>query len=195
MRLFLAIFPPKEVLDYVRDTMRALDKEKRNIIPVPLEQVHFTLRYIGANVSISSKQKIAKELLKISGNYPKPQIEVGALNLGFPGQHHPRVLFYDLENIDPVEDLLNVVHKKIREVGAKDTILWKDRDTRDFHITIGRLKDAAVTSSTIRRVKDLVGDAKLPEPPSFTPTEMYLVQSTLQRVGAPVYKRLEKITL
>lgn len=195
MRLFVAIYPPKEVLDYVRDTLRQLDKEKRNIIPVPLDQIHFTLRYIGPSVSISSKQKIAKELLKFSGNYPKPQLNIGDFRLGFPGQHHPRAMFFDLIDIDPLEDLVNMVHKRIREVGAKDTILWKDRDDRDFHITIARLKESAVTNSTIRRTKDVISEVKFDEAPSFVPTEMYLVQSDVPRVGTPVYKRLERIVL
>lgn len=195
MRLFVAIYPPKEVLDYVRDTLRQLDKEKRNIIPVPLDQIHFTLRFIGPSVSISTKQKLAKELLKFSGNYPKPQLNIGDFSLGFPGQHHPRAMFFDLIDIDPLEDLVDVVHRRIREVGAKDTILWKDRDDRDFHITVARLKQSAVTNSGIHRVKDIIADMKMAEPPTFTPTEMYLVQSDIPRVGAPVYKRLERITL
>jgi|GEM_PF-5350358 len=195
MRLFVAIYPPKEVLDHVRDTLRQLDKEKRNIIPVPLDQIHFTLRFVGLNTSISSKQKLAKELLKFSGNYPKPMLNLGKFSLGFPGQHHPRAMFFDLEDIDPLEDLVNVVHKRIREVGAKDTILWKDRDDRDFHITIARLKQSSVTNSGIHRVKELIETVKMPAPPSFVPTEMYLVQSDVPRVGGPVYKRLERIVL
>src|SRR5687768_9956438 len=134
MRLFLAIFPPKQYLDYVRDTLRELDKEKRNIHPVQLDHIHFTVRFIGANASISTKQQIAKQLIKQAGNYAKPTIELGQLNLGFPRQHHPRVMFYDIAVNEEVDALIDQIHKNVRLVGAKDTILWKQKDIRDYHI-------------------------------------------------------------
>jgi 2'-5' RNA ligase len=195
MRLFLAIFPPKNYLDYIRDTLRAMDKEKRNVIPVQLDNIHFTVRFIGSKVSVSTKQQLAKQFLKYSGNFSKPTIELGNLNLGFPRQKHPRAIFYDVTVNDELEQLIDQVHKNIRLVGAKDTILWKQKDLNDYHLTVARLKQAAVNNSTIRRTRELIDTIKLPTPEPFTADEMYLVQSNVPRTGAPVYKKLDRIKL
>lgn len=194
MRLFLAIYPPKSYLDFVRDTLRKLDKEKRNILPVVLDQIHFTVRFMGANVSVSTKQKLAKELLRHAGSYSKPAIELEDLQIGFPGQHHPRVIMYTVKQNDDLSDLVNEAHRAVRTVDAKDTILWKDRDSRELHISVARLKPAAVTGSSIRRVKDLIKEIEMVPPEPYYPEEMYLVQSTVTPRG-PVYKKLERIKL
>ena len=64
MRLFIALYPTKEYLDYFRDVMRAFAKEKRNLKPIDIEQVHLTLRFVGAKVSGASKNAIANEILR-----------------------------------------------------------------------------------------------------------------------------------
>lgn len=194
MRLFLAIYPPKSYLDHVRDTLRLLDKEKRNIIPTKIENVHFTVRFIGSKVSVSTKQQIAKAFLKFSGNFVKPEFQLEEFRLGFPGQHHPRVMFYDVAANEQIDELVEQSHKLIRQVGAKDTILWKSKDEIDYHLSVGRLKPAAVTNSTIRRVKDLVEAVDIAPPEPFTADEMYLVQSDVT-IRGPIYKKLERIRL
>lgn len=194
MRLFVAIYPPKSYLDYIRDLLRKLDKEKRNIRPSEMDQIHFTVRFIGSHVSVSTKQKLAKELLRHAGNFPKPEIAVDGFSLGFPRQHHPSVMFLTIKENDDLNDLINDVHHAVRTVGSKDTILWKEKDTRDYHLSVARLKPAAVTNSSIRRVQDLIAQADIEYPEPFIASEMYLVQSTVTPQG-PIYKKLERITL
>lgn len=70
-RIFLGIFPQKEHISFFRDILRNLDEEKRNLKHIPLDMVHLTLYFIGANVSESSLQKIIKlfESKKDYGNH------------------------------------------------------------------------------------------------------------------------------
>ncbi|MCA9379516.1 RNA 2',3'-cyclic phosphodiesterase [Candidatus Dojkabacteria bacterium] len=195
MRLFLAIFPPKEYLDYFRDVVRKFDKEKRNLKPVNLEQIHLTLRFIGANVSLGSKNRLAKSFLTFSGNFAKPEIKLGELAFGFPRQHDPRVLLADVHENDELNLLSNQIHKLIRDQHLHDTIRWKSKQDTDFHMSLARLKPAA-TRSTGRNVKAILENVRLPMPESFVAEEMYLMQSTVPRGGgSPVYKKLEKIKL
>lgn len=193
MRLFIGIFPPKYYLDYFRDVMREFSKEKRNLKPINLEQIHLTVRFIGPNVSLGSKNKIAAELVKNAGQYPKPNIHMEKLRFGFPSQHDPRVLLAEIERTHELDALTDRLHKIIRGVGQDDTILWKSHLDKEYHMSIARLKNAA-TRSTGRDVKDILKGVNMPMPEDFQADEMYLVQSEMTPQG-PVYKKLEQIKL
>ncbi len=194
MRLFLAIYPPQEVLSYVREVVRGLDKEKRNLKPIPIGQVHLTAKFFGAKVSVSSKQKIAREFLRHAGSFPKPKIEISHVQLGFHKQQKPRVVLLNVENDPDLDDFVNYAHQLTRSLKLRDTIKWKQKDFNDHHISVARLKDAAVNNSTIRRVKNLVNELDIPLPEPFVVEDAYLVRSNLTNKG-PVYEKLEKIPL
>lgn len=193
MRLFIGIFPPKQYLDYFRDVMREFSKEKRNLKPINLEQIHLTMRFIGPNVSLGSKNKIAAELVKNAGQFPRPLIHMEKLRFGFPRQHDPRVLLAEIERTDDLDELTNKLHKIVRHVGQDDTILWKSHLDKEYHMSVARLKDAA-TRSTGRDVKEILNGIDLIMPDDFQAEEMYLVQSEMTPQG-PIYKKLEQIKL
>lgn len=193
MRLFIGIYPSKEILDYIRDAKRLLDREKRNLRFIETERLHITLKFIGSNVEQSTKNQIAAELQRHAGSYPKPKIDVTGISLGFPRQDDPRILMANIAPDYDLEEIINVLHKQIRTLNRRDTIKWKVRNEADFHISFARLKPSA-TRSTGRRVKELIKQAKLETPPTFAPTHMHLVTSEPTN-NAPVYRKLEEIRL
>lgn len=193
MRLFLGIYPPKEVLDYIRDVKRSLDKEKRNLRFVEPERLHITLRFIGSKVEQATKNKISAELQRHAGSYPKPKINIEGISLGFPRQKDPRIIMANIEADYELEELVHRLHKNIRSLKRRDTITWKQRNEADFHITIGRLKPSA-TKHTGYRVQELIDKMHIPAPEPFYADEMYLVSSEPTN-NAPVYKKLESIKL
>lgn len=195
MRLFLAIYPPKEVLDYIRMVTRELDKEKRNLRYIPIDQIHLTAKFFGARVSVSSKQKIAKEFLRHAGSFPKPVIEISGVQLGFHRQQKPRVVLLNVENDSGLDEFVDFAHRTTRALKLRDTIKWKQKDLHDHHISVARLKDAAINNSSIRRAKQLVKSIDITPPEPFEATEAYLVKSTLSSKGKPVYEKMEKIIL
>lgn len=193
MRLFLAIFPPKEHLDYFRDTLRHYNKQKRNLIPVPPEQTHLTLRFIGTKVFGESKDLIVTNLKKIESELTAPEIKIEEIRYGFKKQTFPRILMANIEETDSLVNLNNSVHEVIRNLKRKDTIYWREKYSNDFHITIARLKNSA-TKSTAKEIKSLTLGFKLIPPKSFIASEMYLMQSIPTNDGN-IYKKLEKFTL
>jgi 2'-5' RNA ligase len=193
MRLFLAIYPPKTYLDYFRDVIRKFDKEKRNLKPINLEQMHLTVRFIGANVGITSKNRITQALRELEGNFPKPNIHIDNLSFGFKYQYDPRVLIANIEPNDDLDDLVNMIHRTIREQKRRDTIIWKQPQDHKYHISLARLKPAA-TRSTGRDIKEILKTINLETPPDFVPEEMHLVESVITKTG-PIYKKLESIKL
>lgn len=193
MRLFVGIYPTPEYLAYFREVIREFDKEKRNLKPINLEQVHLTMRFIGGRVSDFSKNAILAALKENEGKFSKPLIHMKSLDFGFMSQQNPRVLMASIERTKDLDHLTNELHHVIRDQGFKDTIIWKQQQDSQYHMSVARLKPNAAPSVG-RRVREIAKEVRLSLPGDYQATEMYLVQSVLTQKG-PVYKRLERIEL
>jgi 2'-5' RNA ligase len=194
MRLFLAIYPPKEYTKYFGEVYKKFDKQKRNLQPTPYDQVHLTLRFIGANVSEGSKDKILELLKRFEGQYTKPSIGIDSIQFGFERQRDPRYLIANIAEDPGLIDLNNEVYQLIKSLRLKDTIRWKDKHSNDFHITLARMKPTA-TKSSGKIIRKLVEDTKsIMVPPNFTPETYDLVESIVKQDG-PVYRKIESIRI
>jgi len=193
MRLFLGIYPSQEMLAYFRDVRRQLDKEKRNLRFVDFEKLHITLRFVGSKVSQSTKNKLSLELQRHDGSWPKPEINVEGISLGFPRQKDPRVVMANISVNYELEELIHRLHHNIRDLKKRDTIRWKQRNEADYHITLARMKPAATRSSG-RKLRKLIQDIDLPLPEPFVAEEMFMISSDITPRG-PVYNKLERFKL
>lgn len=194
MRLFIAVFPPKEHLDYYRDVLRYFSKQKRNLRPIPVDQTHLTLKFIGSNVSEDSKNMIAEQLLAWQGSYPKPEINVRAIKFGFANQSSPRHLIAAIERNNELDELGKMVHEAVKAQKQRDTIRWKTKYSKSYHITLAKLKDTA-TNSSGKLITSNIKNIKIQPPKAFVPEEMFLIESLTSRSGTPIYRRIERIKL
>jgi len=192
-RLFLGIYPPISYISYFRNVLQVFDKQKRNLRSIPVDQTHLTLRFIGGFVTESSKDLIIEELQKHVGNFPKPTINIDKIQFGFKYQNDPRVLMASIQDNKDLIDLSDIVHEKIRSLRLDDTIRWKEKGHKTFHITISRLKENATRSSG-KEILNLIGNVKVPKPEPFTTENLDFVVSKLTSQG-PVYKKLSQIIL
>lgn len=192
-RLFLGIFPPESYITTFRNVIREYDKEKRNIKVIPMDQIHLTLRFIGARVSENSKNLIEEALNKYEGRFPKPEIQLKDIQFGFPHQYDPRVIMNTVEPNDDLDNLSDLVHSIIRDLRLLDTIRWKEKGSNRFHISLAKLKESA-TRSTGKNVAEITKKINFEAPESFTPEYIDLVESQMTRQGI-VYKRLARIKL
>lgn len=195
MRLFIGIFPPKEVLDDLRDALRRFEKHKRNLNPAPVDQMHITLKYIGSNVTPHSYEVIKDNLLKNQRFLENPiEVNFQKLQFGFKFDKVPRVLMAQIENSDSLLDAAAFYHSAIKNLKLKDTIRLKGRFSDDYHVTLSRLKDTA-TKSTAKQIKEFTENLKDVELKSFSTNEAFLVES-IMRPGKPViYKKLERFVV
>lgn len=193
MRLFVALFPPKEYLDYLRDVTRKFQKQKRNLKLVPTDQLHVTLKYIGGKVHENSFELIRDELASHAGSYGKVQLELTNLAFGFSFEKFPKILLHHVKTTDSLLEVSNSVHSYIQSLKLRDTIRRKNRYANSFHITLARLKENS-TKSTAKLLSSNVKNISLPKPPAIEMDEMWLVESIMGK-GTPQYKRLEKISL
>lgn len=193
MRLFLAIYPPKEYLDYCRDVLRKLEKEKRNIRPIKPELVHLTLRYVGPQVVEASAEAIAIGLKARAGQYTKPTYYTEDLSLGVMGQHDPRVLMTNIDETADHRTLVNEVHGVIKEFQFEDVINWKEQDDVGPHISFARVKPN-VGPRVARDLRKVVKALEVELPAPFQAEEMFLVRSDMG-IDGPVYTKIERIKL
>lgn len=194
MKLFIALFPSKEVLDNLRDTRRKYVKYKRHFTYIPIDQLHVTLKYLGNKVSEFSYEQIALELKKHEGNYGPVQITVKGIQFGFPKQSNPRVLMAKVIGSEETSQLAEVVHNLVRNLRFRDVINFRRRYGKNYHITLARSTDR--TSRNV--VKSIISDSenlKTVDLGTFTATEMAIVASEFSFTKGVTYKVLDIIKL
>lgn len=193
-RLFIGIFPTPEYLEFIKNTLRAFDKQKRNLRNIPMDQIHLTIKFIGAQVSDSSRDAIISELEKNANNYPKPEIKIDSVKFGFKYQNDPRILMVSVEANNDLVDLNQVIHDRIRELRLKDTIRWKARMDKDFHISISKLKESATRSSGKEMKKILESHKNFKFPETFVAEYIDVIESVFTP-GGVVYRKLARVKL
>ncbi|RMD77744.1 RNA 2',3'-cyclic phosphodiesterase [Candidatus Dojkabacteria bacterium] len=194
MRIFLGIFPPSEVYGrFFADVFKFLDKQKRNLDFFSLEQIHLNIKFIGANVSESSYKTVIDFLKQFEGQYTKPEIKIKRVQFGFDHQLNPNYIVADVEESDSLLQLSEEIHKLIKYLKLKDTILWKEKHSNKFHISLARKKKDKNTALN-RQLKELMKNFSLPMPDPFQADSLYVVQSILTN-KKPVYKRRDRILL
>lgn len=194
MKLFIALFPSKEVLDNLRDSRRKYTKFKRHFNYIPIDQLHVTLKYLGNKVSEFSYEQIVLELKKHEGNYGPVEVTVKGVQFGFPKQSSPRVLMAKVVGTDEMSKLAEVIHNLIRNLRFRDVINFRRRYGKNYHITLARSTDR--TSRNI--VKSIISDSanyKTTELGTFTATEMAIVSSDFSFTKGVTYKVLDIIKL
>lgn len=194
MRLFLAIYPNQELLNYCRDVYRLFEKERRNLKPIPLEQLHVTIRFIGGKVSDNSKNAIIAELKRIASVLPQTEIKINRLQFGFAKQYNPRVLFANVQTTPELLALQDHINKSIRKLDFEDTITWKNHLDKTFHLSIARFKPAATRSSG-KIIKEIVTQNNIAFPEPFVANRMSVIQSIINNKEKVTYQLLDQIDL
>lgn len=195
MRLFFAIFPPKEIRDQMRDALRLFSKQKQNLVNLPVDQMHITLKYIGPKVSRNSFEIIDSYLEDLrSVKFSKPEIQFTKVTFGFDRETYPKLLIARIEENEDLIDLSTTFHSYIKELKLRDTITWKKYSENNFHMTLSRLKASAAKSAS-KQVKEFAKKIEFEELGSFIPDYVYLVESDNVPGKPNKYRKLEQIKL
>ncbi len=192
MRLFVGIFPSDDVLKDIRDVVRNLDKVKRNFRFIPYDQMHMTAKFIGARVSKESLTQISYALENSVHSIKPAYITLGDFSFGFPGQQRPNVIFINVYNNPPLDNLINTVNSSIKGLKLEDTIRKSERKRLTHHITVARAKRTP-PRSLVRSTREILRKIDVPEL-SFPVEHITLVESQLTKTG-PVYKKLAKFDI
>jgi len=194
MRLFIGIFPPKEILDQLRDTIRKYNKFKRHIVPYPIDQLHITLKHLGPQISFESRDKLVEKFKSFEGNFGKPEIKIKNVQWGFKKEDFPKYLHAKVEDSKDLLATANVFHEIVKDLRLEDTVRWKNKFSNSFHITLAKLRSTSTRSASVQ-VRKFTRELLPKEFPPFIATEVYLVESIPNYGQRPQYRKLESFKL
>jgi 2'-5' RNA ligase len=182
IRTFIAIELPRELKDIIKFYQKELGKRAPNIRWIILDNIHITLKFLGA-VNADVLKVAERSLVDVSRETGVFSITTKQLG-GFPNLKKPRVIWVGIEsNTD-------LIKMQIRIEEALDHVGFA-RETRKFspHITFGRIKYPEYLSS----LNEFVVNNPL-APFEMNVKEFVLMRSSLNPQGA-VYTPIRSYSL
>jgi len=166
IRTFIAV----QLEDSIRTRLNELGRTIPGARPVPPEQIHLTLRFIG-DIDGTLFDDVREGLT---------EVEAGTLTLTIRGVGHfpprgaPRVVWAGVEPVAALHGVRSAINQVLAGLGIP-------AEERSYHphITIARLKN-----SPISRVADFLTSNSLLQSPPFTVSSFTLFTSTLTAKGA-----------
>ena len=176
MRTFISIdIPLTDTIGEVLNEMKRAD----NVRPVPKEQIHLTLKFLG-DQDERKVEKLCSSLKEtLNGTEPFDIVVEGAG--AFPDMRHPKVVWLGVKDPESLIGLAEKVDSAVKEMKLKS-------DDKKFspHITIGRVNGRAELDDFFSRHKGI-------EFCSFCCDHVDVMKSVLTPKGAihSVVERLE----
>ncbi len=148
MRCFIAINLNEELKMEIDRLTAHMKKGIRDVRWVPAENLHITLKFLGA-VPDESVEEIREVLSQVSAHYSPFDVELRGMGL-FPDRKRPRVVWIDILNSEKLIRLQEEVELFTERLGFK-------REERQFspHLTIGRVRTPRTGGSLVDAVEEL----------------------------------------
>lgn len=177
MRIFIGIFLPKEILDYLYEVENKLKKElPAKINWVAKKNLHFNLKFLG-QVDEKNINSIKERLDRI--RFSSFKINLDKIGI-FPNRTFIRVIWVDLKSKE-LGDLQKLIDYELLDLFPKE---------QDFvsHLTLGRVKSIQDKEKFKKELNVNI------EKKEFEINEFCLVKSELHKEG-PNYEVLERFKL
>lgn len=166
IRLFIAVELPSDIRLYIKDLGRGIPGAR----PLPAEQIHLTLRFIG-EVEGTLFQDIRECLFDVK----KTPFSLQVSGVGhFPPRGIPKVIW---AGVTPTEELVRLKKRVDRVLLTCGIDLEKQKFSP--HITLARLRN-----SPIPRVSEFLAGNSFLQTPEFTVDSFHLFSSRLGKSGA-----------
>jgi 2'-5' RNA ligase len=175
VRSFIAINIPFDTSRAIKQILRAFYKQDRNLVYVPIDQMHITLQFLGDGVSQESLDLIAKKLQPLIRQLPPVVVHTGQLRFGHKSQTIPTVLFLEVEQTEELQNLTKVIHYGMKSLSLPDIRREKDYTRLIYHITLARAKHH-VARSFGRQMNGVIKTMSVPIL-EFKPDKVHLLTS------------------
>jgi RNA 2',3'-cyclic 3'-phosphodiesterase len=182
LRLFVAVYPPRELVEQWASRIKAMDLPAYRLTPV--EQVHMTVQFVGDTPASELDDTIESCLRSTKGLHPFPLTAREFITL--PEKGRARLIAVET---DPHSTLLEIKRRLALRLATNvrgDPTKSKNRRGNTFrpHLTVCRFKSPS-------HVRDF--DRELPSE-SFDVKELMLMKSVLKPSGAE-HEVLERCAL
>lgn len=131
IRLFIAIDIPENI----RKEVEGMGRTIKNARPVPVEQLHLTLKFVG-EVESSRLLDIDDALRKIT--FPKFSLSLRGVGT-FPPRGTPRVLWVGVDSAEQTTNLRNCIERELAATGIP-----REKKRYTPHLTLARLGNCPI---------------------------------------------------
>ena len=176
VRLFIAIPLPT----VIKEAIVGLGGLLPGARPVPVEQMHLTLRFIG-EVEGSRRLDIEEVLAEVI----RPSFSLYLQGVGtFPPRGVPRVLWAGVQPKDDLQNLRRSIENTLAAIGIP-----REKQKFQPHLTLARLNNPS-----IHHLQQFLAGNTLLRSPEFSVTSFCLYKSQLTN-GGPLHSRLRTYAL
>ncbi len=148
LRCFIAVTLPAPLKQSVGEMMRSLGETGADVKWVPEQNLHLTLKFLGA-IGEEKIEEMTGALRKKLSPYRPFYITIGGVGC-FPGGRHPRVIWVGIQEYGPLEDIYREVEGVMKQFGYPP-------EDRPFspHLTIGRVRSGKRLAEVLKRLDEL----------------------------------------
>jgi len=174
VRSFVAVFPPRDVLESILELQRSLQITLPGVRWVEPGNLHFTLRFFG-DLGALERAKAAQVIDEITRGRSRFDVELHGVGV-FSSWKHPRVVWVGCgEGSEAFADLGRAL-----EFAFRDARLGKADKPFKPHLTLGRWRDfgAVIPESSVAACE------KIGTLGRFTVEEVGLIESKLSPQGS-----------
>ncbi|MBA2692971.1 MAG: RNA 2',3'-cyclic phosphodiesterase [Rubrobacter sp.] len=182
MRLFFAIFPPKEIQKAMSDSASGL-RVAGDVRWVRPENIHLTLKFLD-EVSDEKAEKVADFFANVAERHAPLALAPSGFG-GFPSERKARVIWIGAKGAtETLRALAEDIESECENLGF-------ERESRPFspHFTLGRARKRFVEIEVEREA-----ETRGAEIPAFEAKEIHLVKSETKKEGA-IYTPLKTFRL
>lgn len=193
MRLFVAIYPDKNLHEYFRKFRQDLSKYKRNFKFVEIDQIHMTVKFLGNKVSMDDFEIYYQRFLDLSGGFPKFEYSVQKPTFGFhTGELIPRLVLSKVNKNESLDGITKLANRAAKDISSFEIIRRQEHRKLIHHFTLARSK-SNINKAFGREFREVLSKFEPPEDLAVA-SEIAIVDSTLSNSG-PIHKKLISIKL
>jgi len=173
LRLFIAIDLPEYIKKEIGELLDILKKYDADIKWLPPENIHLTLKFLGATPE-SLVARIREALLPLVSSYEPFYITIQSTGV-FPSKKYPRIIWIGIVDSDILKELRDRIEIAMSLLGFL-------REDKKFHphLTLGRVRTQRGMISLMGEL-DLFHDKQFG---SFRVDQVKLMKSELKQKGA-----------
>lgn len=166
MRLFIAI----DIPETIRRDIAGLGRSLAGSRPVPDDQLHLTLKFIG-----EMEGGLALDIQEKLQDVRRPRFSICLKGVGvFPPRGAPRILWAGVEPHEHIVALRNAIERTLAEIDIP-----REKQKFSPHLTLARLRDCP-----LRRLQEFLAGNALLQTPDFPVDKFHLYSSRLTKSGA-----------